>query len=69
MYFNTQEEIITKITKGLEKSLILRKTYRLFVKRIEKRKREWYSINHKEIEFLYVAIWRNKLWQIQKWLL
>lgn len=25
MYFNTQEEIITKISKSLEKSLILRK--------------------------------------------
>jgi len=25
MYYNTQEEIITKITKSLEESLILRK--------------------------------------------
>lgn len=25
MYFNTQEEIITKLSKSLEKSLILRK--------------------------------------------
>ena len=27
MYFNTQEEIITKIAKSLEEGLILRKTF------------------------------------------